>query len=296
MTTSELTNLENKNQTPISDTFKNLSSQPEEKRLFTLKVIEYLLLAVFVSSVLFISFYSTDKTVVIYGTISLTILFFLLLINRQVFQDYKKLADKSELARKAELYTYLLANNNSWNQNTQTLARKKALQYCQDLIDDYKRIKNVSRNLYYSLQIATVILSGVTPILVLVDKLEAGQAWLKWLPVLCPALASILASIVTSFPFQKNSIAANTAVELLEAEQEKFILGVTQPYRCYDVADEIQQQQKASQALEYFIVQVNNIHLNQVQQASETQSEKTESASSNESNKEPTSQTQTQSD
>ncbi|MFN6515109.1 MAG: DUF4231 domain-containing protein [Nostoc sp. CreGUA01] len=295
MTTSELTNLENKNQTPISDTFENLSSQPEEKRLFTLKVIEYLLLAVFVSSVLFISFYSTDKTVVIYGTISLTILFFLLLINRQVFQDSKKLADKSELARKAELYSYLLANNNnnSWNQNTQTLARKKALQYCQDLIDDYKRIKNVSRNLYYSLQIATVILSGVTPILVLVDKLEAGQAWLKWLPVLCPALASILASIVTSFPFQKNSIAANTAVELLEAEQEKFILGVTQPYRCYDVADEIQQQQKASQALEYFIVQVNNIHLNQVQQASETQSEKTESASSNESNKEPTSQTQT---
>ncbi len=293
MTTSELTNLENKNQTPISDTFENLSSQPEEKRLFTLKVIEYLLLAVFVSSVLFISFYSTDKTVVIYGTISLTILFFLLLINRQVFQDSKKLADKSELARKAELYTYLLANNNSWNQNTQTLARKKALQYCQDLIDDYKRIKNVSRNFYYILQIATVILSGVTPILVLVDKLEAGQAWLKWLPVLCPALASILASIVTSFPFQKNSIAANTAVELLEAEQEKFILGVTQPYRCYDVADEIQQQQKASQALEYFIVQVNNIHLNQVQQASETQSEKTESASFNESNKEPTSQTQT---
>ncbi len=50
----------------------------------------------------------------------------------------------------------------------------------------------------------------------------------------------------------------DTAVELLEAEQEKFILGVTQPYRCYDVSDETQQQQKASQALEYFIVQVNN--------------------------------------
>ncbi|MFN6558463.1 MAG: DUF4231 domain-containing protein [Nostoc sp. ChiSLP01] len=288
MATSELTNLENQNQNQISDTFQNLSSAPEEKKLFTIKVIEYLLLAIFVSSILFISFYSTDKTVVIYGTISLTVLFFLLLINREIFQNSQKSADKSELARKAELYTYLLTNNNSWNQNTLTLARKKALQYCQDLIDDYKRIKNVSRNLYYVLQIATVILSGVTPILVLVDKLESGQPWLKWLPVLCPALASILASIVTSFPFQKNSIAANTAVELLEAEQEKFILGVTQPYRCYDVSDEIQQQQKASQALEYFIVQVNNIHLNQLQQASETQSEKTESASSNESNKEST--------
>ncbi|MHC5731055.1 MAG: DUF4231 domain-containing protein, partial [Nostoc sp.] len=133
--------------------------------------------------------------------------------------------------------------------------------------DDYKKVRSSARNLYYGLQIATVILSGVTPILVLVDKLEAGQAWLKWLPVLCPAIASIVASIVTSFPFQKNSIAANTAVELLEAEQEKFILGVTPSYRCYDVSDETQQQQRASQALEYFIVQVNNIHLNQLQQA-----------------------------
>ncbi|WP_366837530.1 hypothetical protein [Nostoc sp. LPT] len=38
--------------------------------------------------------------------------------------------------------------------------------------------------------------------------------------------------------------------------------------------------QKASQALEYFIVQVNNIHLKQLQQTSETQSQKTEFTSS----------------
>ena len=53
---------------------------------------------------------------------------------------------------------------------------------------------------------------------------------------------------------------------------------MTPPYPCYDVSDETQQQQKASQALEDFILQVNNIHLNQLQQTSETQSEKTESA------------------
>jgi hypothetical protein len=61
---------------------------------------------------------------------------------------------------------------------------------------------------------------------------------------------------------------------------------VTQPYRCYDISEEIQQQQKASQALEYFIVQVNNIHLIQVQQTGDTQSDKKESTLSNESNKE----------
>lgn len=295
MATSELTKIDQKNQREIFETVESFSSPSREKNLFTLKVIEYLLLAAFFSSSIFIVFFPDDKKIVIAGAVSLTILFFLLLINRQVFEDSKKSVKESELTQKAELYTYLLTNHNSWNKNTLTLARGKALQYCQDLIDDYKRIRSVSRNLYYSLQIATVILSGVTPILVLVDKLEAGQAWLKWLPVLCPAIASIIASIVTSFPFQKNSVAANTAVELLEAEQEKFILGVTPPYRCYDVSDETQQQQKASQALEYFIIQVNNIHLNQLQeqQTGEKQPEKTESTPSNEQKQEQVKQANT---
>lgn len=80
-------------------------------------------------------------------------------------------------------------------------------------------------------------------------------------------------------------MAANTTVELLEAEQEKFVLGVTETYRCYDVDDETQRQQKAKQAIENFIIQVNNIHLNQVQQLSKTKSgeEKTEQIQSVES-------------
>ncbi|WP_341529943.1 DUF4231 domain-containing protein [Nostoc sp. UHCC 0302] len=276
MTTSELAHIDQPNRQDFLDVNENFSLKADSKKLFNLKVIEYLLLAAFFSAGIFIIFYSSDKTVVTSGVISLTVSFFLLLINRQLVQEVKKSINQSEITRKAQLYTYLL-NNNSGNKDTAALTRGKALQYCQDLIDDYKRVRSSARNLYYGLQIATVILSGVTPILVLVDKLEAGQAWLKWLPVLCPAIASIVASIVTSFPFQKNSIAANTAVELLEAEQEKFILGVTPSYRCYDVSDEAQQQQKASQALEYFIVQVNNIHLNQLQQqAPEQQSENAE--------------------
>lgn len=287
MTISKLAHIEQPNKQEFLDINEDFSLKANSKKLFNLKVIEYLLLAAFFSAGIFIISYSSDKTVVTSGVISLTVSFFLLLINRQLVQEVKKSINQSEITRKAQLYTYLL-NNNSGNKDTAALARGKALQYCQDLVDDYKKVRSSARNLYYGLQIATVILSGVTPILVLVDKLEAGQAWLKWLPVLCPAIASIVASIVTSFPFQKNSIAANTAVELLEAEQEKFILGVTPPYRCYDVSDETQQQQKASQALEYFITQVNNIHLNQLQQqAPEQQSEKVEKAESlpvNESN------------
>jgi hypothetical protein len=121
---------------------------------------------------------------------------------------------------------------------------------------------------------------------VLVDKLETGLPWLTWLPVICPALASIIASIVTSFPFQKNWIAANTAVELLEAEQEKFILGISTAYRCYDVTGEVEQQQRISQGIEQFITQVNNIHLQQVQQT-DSQPNKKETATPVETSLEP---------
>ncbi len=283
MITSEITANEEQKQQEISYIPQHLYSSSSQKSLLTLKLFEYLLLATFFCSIIIIFALPDNKKAVIAGAISLTISIFLFLINKQASQESQNLANQSELSRKAELYTYLLSNNNSFNKNTLTPARSKALKYCQDLIDDYKRTRNLSRSLYYSLQIFTVVLSGVTPILVLVDKLEAGQVWLKWLPVICPALASIVASIVTSFPFQKNWVAANTAVELLEAEQEKFTLGITPPYRCYDVSNETEQQLKASQAIEYFILQVNNIHLQQVQQATETKPQNKESEQPNES-------------
>ncbi|WP_427162161.1 DUF4231 domain-containing protein [Aliinostoc sp. HNIBRCY26] len=281
MTTSDFTIINNQSQNSTTDGSANLSSG-KPKALLTLKIIENLLIAaLLLTGIIVLAFYK-NSDFAIYGVVSLFVVLVLLIINRQVFQDSQKSAYQYEVNRKAEIYTYLL-NNNAWQVNNFTPVKAKALQYCQDLIDDYKRIRNLSRNIYYLLQITTVVFSGITPILVLVDKIESGQTWLKWLPVICPAIASILASIVTSFPFQKNWVAANTAVELLEAEQEKFILGVTQPYRFYDIADELQQQQKASQSLEYFIQQVNNIHLQQVQQNTEGTGEKKEATAARES-------------
>ncbi|WP_016949251.1 DUF4231 domain-containing protein [Anabaena sp. PCC 7108] len=246
--------------------------------LLFLRLIDYLLAAVFISAAIIIYFDSANQEYVIAGSAALAIAIFLFLLNRSSVNTAQKEAQKIELEKKAELYTSLLTLSNSLENNTIIPARAKALEYCQDLINDYKNIRNWARNLYYILQISTVILSGVTPILVLVDKLEAGQAWLKWLPVICPALASIVASIVTSFPFQKNAIVANTIVELLEAEQEKFILGITPAYRCYDITDESEQKQRISQSVEQFITQVNNIHLQQVQQSPEQQNDKKEQA------------------
>ncbi len=73
------------------------------------------------------------------------------------------------------------------------------------------------------------------------------------------------------FLLEQNWVSANTTVELLEAEQEKFILGVTPAYRCYDISDEGQRQQQAKLALENFINQVNTIHLKTIQESVEKQ-------------------------
>ncbi|MDB9305231.1 DUF4231 domain-containing protein [Nodularia spumigena] len=287
MTTPDLM-IDNLTENTNAEILGNTSVSDEQKRLLTLNIIEKLLIAVLLLSSIIVISFSKNETFVIYGGISICFTVFLLLINRQLFQDSQKAANKYETNRKAEIYTYLL-NNNSWQVKNFSPVKAKALQYCQDLIDYYKQVRNLSRTIYYVLQITTVVFSGITPILVLVDKIEAGQTWLKWLPVICPAIASILASIVTSFPFEKNWIAANTAVELLEAEEEKFVLGVTQPYRFYDMSDEMEQRQKASQSLEYFIKQVNTIHLQQVQQNDEKQQpDKKESAPANESQPQPT--------
>lgn len=205
--------------------------------LCILRFIQYLLGAALISDGIFSYVLTDKKEYAVPEAVSLIVLVVLFFFNLKLVKDAEVVAHRQELAKKAEIYSSLLNNDNSLETNTAIPARQKALQYSQDLIDDYKKVRNISRNLYYLLQISTVILSGVTPILVLVDKLEAGQAWLKWLPVICPAVASIVASIVTSFPFQKNSLAANTAVELLEAEQEKFILGVTPAYRAYDATN-----------------------------------------------------------
>ncbi len=242
--------------------------------LLFLKLIDYLLAAVFIGAAVIIYFDSSNQQYLIVETGALAFTFFLFLLNRKSIENARKKAHKTEIEEKAEIYTSLLTHGNSLENNTIIPARVKALEYCQELINDYKTTRNLARSFYYVLQIATVILSGITPILVLVDKLEAGQNWLKWLPVICPALASIIASIVTSFPFQKNAVVANTIVELLEAEQEKFILGITPAYRCYDIVEETEQQQRVSQAVELFINQVNNIHLQQVKQATEQQEEK----------------------
>jgi len=234
-----------------------------------IKIGQYLFLAALICTSI-ISFVVENKTIlVIWIAVFVSFLVFLVLLDRQLTQEASRQM-QLEVAKRAEIYQYLVDEQQQPGSNPITVARENALQYCQELIEDYKKSRQTSRNIYYTFQMATIVFSGITPILVLVDKLDIGVVWFQWLPIIFPAVASIVASVVTSFPFQENWISANTAVELLEAEREKFILGVTQAYRCYDIADESQRKKKLKQAIENFINQVNTIHLKQVQEASET--------------------------
>ncbi|MEQ8539365.1 MAG: DUF4231 domain-containing protein [Coleofasciculus sp. D1-CHI-01] len=234
-----------------------------------LKIGQYLFLAALICTSIISLVVENKAILVIWIAVFVSFLVFLVLLDRQLAQAASRQM-QLEVAKRAEIYQYLVDEQQQPGSNPITVARENALQYCQELIEDYKKSRQTSRNIYYTFQMATIVFSGITPILVLVDKLDIGVVWFKWLPVIFPAVASIVASVVTSFPFQENWISANTAVELLEAEREKFILGVTQAYRCYDIADESQRKKKLKQAIENFINQVNTIHLKQVQEASKT--------------------------
>ncbi|MGB3404655.1 MAG: DUF4231 domain-containing protein [Microcoleaceae cyanobacterium] len=230
-----------------------------------LKAIEFLLLAAVIASFILLIALTEKQNIVVYLAVFTAGFFFIFLLNKQLGSDFKNNLSRSEIMMKSKIQSAML-DTAGGDRNIISVAITRALTYCQELIDDYKNTRKNSRNIYYISQITTIVLSGVTPILVVVERLGSGPSWFKWLPVIFPAIAAIVSSIVTSFPFQENWIQANKTVELLEAEQEKFVLGISQAYRCYDITDTAQRQTKAKKAIENFITQVNSIHLKQIQE------------------------------
>ena len=215
------------------------------------------------ASVLFI-----EREEIVVSAIALIIILTLLItLNRRFLENHKRFSKEQDNQKKAGLYSCLFGD--AIADASINVMRSRAIQYSQELIDDYKATRRNSRNIYYIFQISTIILSGVTPILVLLDKVDISVSWIKWLPVIFPAIASIVTSLATSFPFQENWMTANTVVELLEAEQEKFILGVTPAYRFFDLPDKTERKRKVQESVEGFITQVNKIHLKQVQAGAE---------------------------
>lgn len=256
-----------------------LTQIPDSKVPTSFYIVDFLLIAVGVAAIAIAILLNDQKEVVVGVIAVLVILLLMLLLNQRLLGNYKHRVKQLENEKKAELYSYLFGN--AIGDESINLMRTRAIQYCQELIDDYKATRRNSRNVYYLFQISSIVLSGVTPILVLLDKVDLTVPWIKWMPVVFPAVASIVTSLSTSFPFQKNWMTANTTVELLEAEQEKFILGVTHAYRFFDLPDDAQRKRKVQESVESFITQVNTIHLNQIQPPTEAELKPSEETASN---------------
>lgn len=148
---------------------------------------------------------------------------------------------------------------------------RRAIQYCDDIIEFYQGMRYRTRRYFIFFQLTTAALTGLTPILVLVDKAgdlkqtlpPAAQIILTWSIIIVPGIAAILATTSTIFNFQEDWIQAKKTAESLEAIREEFMIGASPHYQI--TAQDAQTKQKQQkQALENFIINVNELHLQQI--------------------------------
>lgn len=150
---------------------------------------------------------------------------------------------------------------------------QRAMQYCNDIINHYQNARYTTRRYYILSQLLTATLSGLTPILVLVDRNQDLKAMmpspfttgLTWAMLIAPGLAAVLATTSTIFNFQEEWIQSKKTAEALEAVREEFLMGASPEYRVTARDPETKLTQR-KQALENFIIRVNELHLKQVDQ------------------------------
>ncbi len=247
-------------------------SQPPSPRILPfLRILAYLSFVIAITSGITILLFPNEVKLLIILVISIGLFIFLFPVNRELNRNYTKKLNNYNVLKARDMYINVSQLEDSPKSTQIMQGVETALSYAQELIEEYKKTRVESRSFYYILQIVTIIFSGVTPLLVLVDKLDKGPVWLNWLPVIFPAIASIVASLSTSFPFEDTWLSSNRAIELLEAEQQKFLLGVTTGYRIPRNAEEKERYKMTRDAMAKFINQVNTIHLKQLQEQEKTE-------------------------
>lgn len=149
---------------PSTLTINESNSTTSSSVPLTFRLIEFFLLAICIVIIAFLvlSIEQRETKTVVYAIALVSILSLVIVLNRQILKDYRKSSKKVENGKKAGLYSIVLED--SVSDEAMNLMRQRALQYCQDLIDDYKDTRRNSRTVYYVFQISTIILSGVTPI------------------------------------------------------------------------------------------------------------------------------------
>lgn len=127
----------------------------------------------------------------------------------------------------------------------------QALTYCQKLIGWYETHKKRQRYAYWVSQIVTVILSGITPILILVGNIPA--IW----QAIPPAIVTINIGLSGVFQWKENYLRFAYTSQALKSEKIRFETRSSKEYdRKMDAAD----------ALDRFVTRVDIIAMGEMEE------------------------------
>ncbi|MDE5091166.1 MAG: DUF4231 domain-containing protein [Trichodesmium sp. St16_bin4-tuft] len=248
------------------------SQAPSPNILLLFRILTYLSLVIAIASGITTFLLPNEiKLLLIILVVSISLFVFFFLTSRELKINYLKKLKNYNLLKDRDMYIKVSQLEDSPKNQQIMEGVESALKYAQRLIDNNKKISSQAKSLYYVLQIVTIIFSAVTPILVVVEKSETSPAWLKWLPVILPAFASVIASLSTSIPLEETWLSSKKAVENLEAEKEKFLLAVTTGYRIPRNAEEKERYKMTRDAMAKFINTMSNIHLKKIQDQEKTE-------------------------
>jgi hypothetical protein len=117
--------------------------------------------------------------------------------------------------------------------------QEKAIARCAEQIQWYEREKCKKRILYWIFQNAVIVLSALTPLLILWGNApdDGSRQWLGVGPpsalaqAIPPALAAMLASIISSYQWREQWTRFGFTAEMLKSERAKFETRTTADYR-----------------------------------------------------------------
>jgi hypothetical protein len=128
--------------------------------------------------------------------------------------------------------------------------QKRAIARYDILIAWYLSSRTRARCLFYSIQTLVIVLSGITPVIVIAD---AHPFWHG----LFPAMSAIFAGLLGIYQFHDSWMRRSVAAESLRREHSKYITRVGTDYGLHLTAD---------QALNHFVVNIEDIAADEVSQ------------------------------
>jgi hypothetical protein len=134
-------------------------------------------------------------------------------------------------------------------ESTDPSPRHLAIQRCEELIARYDSLRNRHRIAYHTLLVASLVLSGITPVLVLATGLSPV---IQALPA---ALAAIATGVIGIFQWRDSYPRCTYVCESLRSEETKYRTRTTPAYSS-DLADQ--------QALNNFVMRVEAIVINEI--------------------------------